>query len=54
MLAEHPGMGTSFDDLAPGLRGFPVGRYVIFYRCRQDGIEIVHVYHGARDLRSQF
>ena len=31
-LAENPMMGQSQDNLAPGLRNFPTGNYLIFYR----------------------
>lgn len=47
-------MGRLRDELTEGLRSFPVGRYVIFYRIVQDGVEIVRVLHGARDLDSIF
>jgi len=44
-------MGRTRDELVPGLRSLPFGRYVIFYRALDDGSEIVRVLHGARDLR---
>ena len=53
-LAASPGMGRLRDDLAEGLRSFPVGRYVIFYRTVPEGVEIVRVLHGARDLNAVF
>jgi toxin ParE1/3/4 len=53
-LAEMPGMGRRRQDLAPGLRSFPVGTYVIFYREVEDGVQIVRVLHGARDIESLF
>jgi toxin ParE1/3/4 len=40
--------------MAPGLRSFPVGNYVVFYRIVPEGIELVRVLHGARDLRRLF
>jgi toxin ParE1/3/4 len=50
-LATSPELGRSREELAPGIRSFPVGRYVIFYRRhRRGGIEIARVLHGARDL----
>ena len=49
-LARFPGMGRKRDDLAPGLRSFPVGKYVIFYREITDGIEVVRVVYGGRDF----
>src|SRR5947208_533307 len=53
-LARFPGIGTARDDLQPGLRSFPSGRYVIVYRPLTDGVRIVRIVHGARDLPSLF
>src|SRR5580698_5282948 len=38
LYAANPGMGTKRDVLAPGLRSFPVGNYLVFYRVIADGI----------------
>lgn len=54
LLAEQPGLGRHRDELAPGLRSFPFGRYVIFYESVSDGICVVRVLHGARDLGAIF
>lgn len=48
--AEHPEMGRDRSDLAPGLRSFPHGAYVVYYRRWRRGIQIVRVYHGSRDI----
>lgn len=54
-LAETPGMGRSrAEDLRPGLLSFPVGEYVLFYRKQPDGIVLVRVIHGSRDLPALF
>lgn len=53
-LAEFPGMGRARPELAPGLRSFPVGRYVLFYLPAAEGIEVVRVLHGARDIQPPF
>ena len=53
-LADAPGMGRSRPELTPGLRGFPVGDYLIFYRPLPFGIEVVRVLHGARDIDALF
>ena len=53
-LADHPGMGRAREELAPGLRSIPEGKYVIFYRALQEGILIVRVLHGSRDARRIF
>jgi toxin ParE1/3/4 len=54
MLAEHPGAGPARDELMRGLRSFPVGNYLLLYRPAIDGIELVRVSHGARNLRRLF
>lgn len=53
-LAQMPEMGRKRDDLLPDIRGFPVERYIIFYRVLGTGVEIVRVLHGARDIESIF
>jgi toxin ParE1/3/4 len=49
-LADSPTIGRSVDWLFPELRRFPVGDYLIFYVCSKDGVVIVRVVHGARDI----
>ena len=53
-LAQTPGMGRRREELASGLRSFPVGNYVVFYRPIEDGIEVVRVLHGARNIENLF
>jgi toxin ParE1/3/4 len=53
-LASMSQMGRRRDELSGGLRSFPVGNYVIFYRPIKNGVEIVRVLHGARDLPPLF
>ena len=53
-LATQPGIGRTRHGLAESLRSFPVGNYVIFYRAMQDGIEVVRVLSGFRDIPSIF
>ena len=53
-LAEFPDMGTSHDEIRPGLRLFAVRNYLILYRRIDSGIEIVRVIHGARQWRNLF
>ena len=52
LYADNPRMGTSRESWSPGLRSFPVGRYIVFYRIVSEGIELVRVLHGMRDLPS--
>jgi len=53
-LADFPEMGKACDVLAPDLRMFPVDNYLIFYRPVEEGVEIVRVIHGARDIKDLF
>lgn len=54
MLAANPQGGAPREDLARGLRFFPVGNYLIFYTLAGDGITVVRVLHGARDYPHDF
>ncbi|HET6249152.1 MAG TPA: type II toxin-antitoxin system RelE/ParE family toxin [Tepidisphaeraceae bacterium] len=54
LLVEQPEIGKQRAELAPGLRSFPVGKYLIFYTPLPDGIVVIRVLHGARDLRRIF
>lgn len=55
-LLEMPGLGKMTDFPEPeftgmrswAVRGFP--KHLVFYRETSDGVEIVRVIHGARDL----
>jgi toxin ParE1/3/4 len=56
MLAQQPFLGTEHAAQNPRLNGIRVFRvkkfpnHLAFYFARKDGIEIVRVLHGARDL----
>jgi len=50
VLGQYPKMGRDRSDIVPGVRSFPVGKYLIFYRETGQGIEIIRVLHGARNL----
>jgi toxin ParE1/3/4 len=54
-LGRSPHIGRRHDeDLAPGLRSFPVGNYVIIYWIEDEDAAIFHVFHGSRDIESFF
>jgi len=53
-LADFPQMGRRRDDLAPSMRSFPAESYVIFYREIPNGIEVIRVLHGARNIDALF
>mgnify|MGYP003395019809 CR=1 FL=1 len=50
LLANHEGLGTTRPHIDDGIRVFPVGRYLILFRRMENGIEVVRVVHGARNL----
>jgi toxin ParE1/3/4 len=54
LLTLQPLMGRARDELAAGIRRFPLGRYVIFYLPLPNGIDVVRVLHSARDVSAQF
>ena len=54
LLAEQPAIGRAREDIAPDLRFLPIGKYLILYRIILDGIEIVRVVQGARNLKDLF
>lgn len=53
-LTQFPNMGRSYPQLQPLLRGLPLNRYIIFYQAVPDGIIILRVVNGSRDLSSLF
>jgi toxin ParE1/3/4 len=53
-LAAMPGCGREEPKFATDLRSFPVGNYLIFYRPIQNGIALVRVLHGARDITPEY
>ena len=56
MLAQQPFLGAEYPGRKPRLDGIRVFRvkkfpnHLAFYIAREDGIEVVRVLHGARDL----
>jgi toxin ParE1/3/4 len=50
-LGEYPDAGRSCEDIAAGVKCFPAGRYLIYYRKSRQGTEILHIFHGARDQK---
>lgn len=52
LLSSYPNLGRARDeDLRPGLRTFPVGEYIIFYRIEGEDIVILRVLREAETLQ---
>jgi len=49
-IGERPGSFQKRNDLHPGLRHAPHGRYLIFFIERDGQVQIVRVLQGSRDL----
>lgn len=52
--AENPGIGRKRDQWLPNLRSVREGNYLILYRQIDEGIEIIRILHGARDIEALF
>ena len=53
-LVSFPNSGKSYEEIYPKLNGIPLAGYIIFYRIFDDGIEILRVISGRRNLPSIF
>jgi toxin ParE1/3/4 len=54
LLGDFPNAGRKRDEIGRDVRSFPVGEFVIYFRKSRRAVEIIHVFHGARDQRSAF
>ncbi|MBP0032651.1 MAG: type II toxin-antitoxin system RelE/ParE family toxin [Roseofilum sp. Belize BBD 4] len=50
LVAGFPNMGKRYDKIRPNLRGFLVADYIILYYPHDEGIFIVRIVSGYRDL----
>jgi toxin ParE1/3/4 len=53
-LADEALMWRTRDEVMPGLRSVLVHPYTIFYRVKDDVVEIVRVLHERRDFGAAF
>jgi len=54
-LADSPFvLGRRCEGLDPALRRYNYKKYAIIYRPVSDGIELVGVFHGSRELEAMF
>lgn len=49
LLAEFPQAGRTCPEIAPQVRCFPAGKYLIYYRRSRKIVDILHIFHGARE-----
>jgi toxin ParE1/3/4 len=53
-LETFPKLAVARDQLRSGYRSFPVGEYLILYRIKEPGVQIMHIVHSRRDLETLF
>ena len=54
LFAQAPEAGTRREAIAPGLRGFPTGNYIIYYAETKRHVVISRILHGMRDQGSAY
>lgn len=54
LCATQPELGIPRPDLGRNVRCFSVGDYVVIYRPTEEGIVVLLVIHGARDIPTIF
>ena len=54
LLGEHPNAGRPSEDIGAGVRCFPAGKYLIYYRKAHRKTEILHIFHAARNQTRAF
>lgn len=53
-LVNFPELGKRRDELFPGIRSLPVGKYLIFYRLLDTELEVVRIVSGYQDVEALF
>ncbi len=53
LLAEHPGIGRSIDDIRKGYFKFPAASHVLIFCVRDGRVEIVRVLHKSSDVEGR-
>jgi toxin ParE1/3/4 len=53
-LSQNPELGQCRPELDSECRSFSVNRWVIYYRIVGDGVEILRVLDGSRDVGALF
>lgn len=50
LICSNPEIGRERNELSPGIRSFPVTRYIVYYRIKSKALEIVRIMSGYRDI----
>lgn len=54
LWATQPMIVRARDELFPAVRRMAIGRYVVFFAPIDNGIDVVRVLHGSRDIDTAF
>lgn len=49
-LRDHPRLGVARPEIGEGARMLVVERWLVLYRHMDDGVQVVRIVDGARDL----
>lgn len=53
-IADNPGLGKTYEGIAPNLLGIKANRHIIFYRTiNENHVEITRILHGRLDLKEK-
>lgn len=50
MLRDHPRLGLARPEIGEGARMLVIERWLALYRLVEDGVQVVRIVDGARDL----
>jgi toxin ParE1/3/4 len=54
LLSQFPRAGKYASDIAPEIRCFPAGQYLVYYRISRRTVDIIHIFHGGRNQDRAF
>jgi toxin ParE1/3/4 len=54
LLVDNPIMGRPRPEFGPDVRSYTWSNYLIYYAPVDDGLEIMRVVHGARNIQELF
>jgi toxin ParE1/3/4 len=54
LFGEYPEAGRPAGEAGIGVKCFPAGKYLIYYRKTRKGTDILHIFHGAQDQKRAF
>jgi toxin ParE1/3/4 len=50
LLKDHPQLGPARPEIAEDARALVIERWLALYRLAEDGVQVVRIIDGARDL----